>query len=405
MGLARLYTRHEELSVRHVSFASLHFKFPATEGRSDRGINPRTPFMMHIRKYILPGIYLGLIGLGPLRVQADESRSPMALPPTIASDAKVEKLATLPTETYTVSGRPFTEGTTCAPNGDVYFIEQNSNKIMHWDVAKRELSVFMHPAGYANGMSFDSEGNLIACADERNELWSISITKTETVPYPQPLNPAVGEKPRTGNITLPVHTVIMDGHYQGKLLGGPNDLWIRPDGGIYFTDPYYARQWWTPGRKQEQELKTVYYLSPDRKILTRVLSEFKSAKGIPGTPNGIVGTPDGKTLYVANIDGNETLGFDIQPDGTLTNKKLICAFGSDGMTLDEQGNLYLTAFSPTPGVTVVNPKTGQQIGFIAVPEQPANLCFAGKDHRTLYMTARTGFYSIPTKVKGGSSVK
>jgi gluconolactonase len=75
------------------------------------------------------------------------------------------------------------------------------------------------------------------------------------------------------------------------------------------------------------------------------------------------------------------------------------------MTLDEQGNLYLTAFSPTPGVTVVNPKTGQQIGFIAVPEQPANLCFAGKDHRTLYMTARTGFYSIPTKVKGGSSVK
>ena len=75
------------------------------------------------------------------------------------------------------------------------------------------------------------------------------------------------------------------------------------------------------------------------------------------------------------------------------------------MTLDDQGNLYLTAFSRTPGVTVVNAKTGQQIGFIHVPEQPANLCFAGKDHRTLYMAARTGFYAIPTKVKGASRVK
>ncbi|MEO6993648.1 MAG: SMP-30/gluconolactonase/LRE family protein, partial [Lacunisphaera sp.] len=353
---------------------------------------------MNIRKHILPGFSVVLAILLATSVPAADYQRSMALPPTIASDAKVEKLATLPTETYTVSGRPFTEGTTCAPNGDVYFIEQNSNKIMRWDVATRTLSVFMHPAGYANGMSFDSHGNLIACADERNELWSISITKTETIPYPQPLNPAVGEKPPAGTITLPAHTVIMDGHYQGKLLGGPNDLWIRPDGGIYFTDPYYAREWWTPGRKQEQELKTVYYLSPDHKTLTRVLAEFKSAKGIPGTPNGIIGTPDGKTLYVANIDGNETLSFDIQPDGTLTNKKLVCPFGSDGMTLDDQGNLYLTAFSRTPGVTVVNAKSGQQIGFIPVPQQPANLCFAGKDHQTLYMAARTGFYSIPTKV-------
>src|SRR5580698_9795347 len=100
----------------------------------------------------------------------------MGLPPTLAPDAKLEKLATLPTEPYTVDGKPFTEGTTCAPNGDVYFIEQNSNKIMRWSVADRKLSVFMHPCGYANGMCFDYQGNLIACADERNELWSISIT-------------------------------------------------------------------------------------------------------------------------------------------------------------------------------------------------------------------------------------
>jgi gluconolactonase len=306
----------------------------------------------------------------------------MGLPPTLAPDAKVEKLATLPSEPYTVSGRPFTEGTTCAPNGDVYFVEQNSNKIMKWSVADKQLSVFMHPAGYANGMSFDAKGNLIACADERNELWQISLTETETIPYPEALNPAVGDKPTAEKLMRPKRTVIMDGRYNGKLLGGPNDLWIRPDGGIYFTDPFYARQWWAP-----------------------VLAEFNSSKGAVGTPNGIVGTPDGKTLYVADIANSEIWGFDVQPDGSLTNKKLVAPFGSDGMTLDDQGNLYLSANARPSGVTVVSTKTGQQIGFIPVPEGPANMCFGGKDHSTLYITARTGFYSIPTKVKGASLVK
>lgn len=329
----------------------------------------------------------------------------MGLPPTVPADAKVEKLATLPTESYTVSGRPFTEGTTTAPNGDVYFVEQNSSKIMRWSVADKKLSVFMHPAGYANGMSFDAHGNLIACADERNELWSISLTKTETVPYPKPLNPAVGDKPTDGNITLPAHTVIMDGYYQDKLLGGPNDLWIRPDGGIYFTDPFYARSWWAPGRQQEQALKTVYFLSPDHKKLNRILADFNSSTGVPGTPNGIIGTPDGKTLYVADITGSETWSFDVQPDGSLTNKKLVCPFGSDGMTLDDQGNLYMSANARPAGVTIVSTKTGKQIGFIPVPEQPANMCFGGQDRKTLYMTARTGFYAIPTNVKGASPVK
>ncbi|BCM92648.1 gluconolactonase [Abditibacteriota bacterium] len=329
----------------------------------------------------------------------------MGLPSTISAGTQVEKLATLPTEPYTVSGRPFTEGTTRAPNGDVYFVEQNSNKIMKWSVADKALSVFMHPAGYANGMAFDAQGNLIACADERNELWSISLTETETIPYPQPLNPAVGQKPTEENITVPAHIVLMDGHYNGKFLGGPNDLWIRPDGGIYFTDPFYTRSWWTPGRGQEQELKTVYFLSPDHRTLTRVLPDFLSTRGIAGTPNGIIGTPDGKTLFVADINGNETWSFDVAPDGALSNKTLVCAFGSDGMTLDDQGNLYMSAGANPPGVTVVNVKSGQQVGFIPVPEQPSNMCFAGKDRQTLYITARTGFYAIPTNVKGANLVK
>lgn len=323
----------------------------------------------------------------------------MGLPPTIAADAKVEKLASLPKESYTVDGAPFTEGATCAPNGDVYFVEQNSDKIMHWSVADKKLSVFMHPSGYSNGMSFDYHGNLISCADERNELWSISITDTESVPYPTPLNPAVGDKPTEGNITRPKHTVLLK-DYQGKLLGGPNDVWIRPDGGMYLTDPHYNRKWWDPARNPSQEVdkKSVFFFSPDHKTLTRVIDDFN-------TPNGIAGTPDGKTLYVADIGASQTWAYDIQKDGTLTNKKLVCNFGSDGMTLDDHGNLYLSANARPAGVTVVDTKTGKQIGFITVPEQPANMCFAGKDRSTLYMTARTGFYAIPTNVKGANPGK
>ena len=329
----------------------------------------------------------------------------MGLPPTISPGSQVETLATLPTEPYTVSGHPFTEGTTCAPNGDVYFVDQNSNKILRWSVRDKALSLFMHPAGYANGMSFDSQGNLLACADERNELWSISLTKTETISYPQPLNPAVGEKPTIQTITRPAHTVLVGGSYNGHLLGGPNDLWIRPDGGLYFTDPFYHRAWWSPERKQEQELKTVYFLSPDHKTLTRALPDFLSTQGVPGTPNGIVGTPDGKTLFVADISGGETWSFDVAANGSLSNKKLVCAFGSDGMTLDEQNHLYLSAGAQHSGVTVVDVKSGQQIGFIPVPEQPTNMCFGGQDHKTLYITAGSGFYCIPTNVKGASLVK
>src|SRR5471032_2078084 len=134
-------------------------------------------------RFLSPGAFTSILVVLVAPHLAGAVDTTMGLPPTISSDAKVEKLATLPTESYTVSGQPFTEGATCAPNGDVFFIEQNSNKIMRWSVAEKKLSVFMHPAGFANGMMFDNQGNLIACADERNELWSISLTATETVPY------------------------------------------------------------------------------------------------------------------------------------------------------------------------------------------------------------------------------
>jgi gluconolactonase len=145
----------------------------------------------------------------------------------------------------------------------------------------------------------------------------------------------------------------------------------------------------------------VYRLSPDRKTLVRVTGDLQK-------PNGITGTPDGKTLYVADIGARQTWRYDIQPDGSLTNKTLFCKIGSDGMTIDAQGDLYLCGTTMTNGmngVTVFD-KTGRQIEHIDVPEKwSANVCFGGKDRRTLFITASTSLYSIRMNVRGANPAK
>ena len=116
-------------------------------------------------------------------------------------------------------------------------------------------------------------------------------------------------------------------------------------------------------------------------------------------PNGIIGTPDGKALYVADIAGGKTFVYDIQADGSLMNKKLFCKLGSDGMTLDDEGNVYLTG----RGVTIFD-RAGKEIEKIAVPEPwTANVCFGGRDRRTLFITAGKGLFSIKTRTKGVGS--
>lgn len=257
-------------------------------------------------------------------------------------------------------GFSFTEGATCDAEGNVFFTDQPNNRIHKWSTEGR-LSTFMEPAGRSNGMSFDLEGFLWACADERNELWRIAPD---------------------GKVE-----VVLKG-YVGKPFEGPNDVWIRPGGGLYFSDPYYQRSWWS--RKQgEQDRQAVYFLSQDRQRLIRVAHDLVK-------PNGLIGTPDGKHLYLTDIGAGKTYRYDIQPDGTLTNKTLFCEMGSDGMTIDEKGNVYLT----NKGVTVFDP-TGQQIAHIQVPEAwTGNLCFGGKDRKTLFITASKGLYSIRLTVAG-----
>jgi gluconolactonase len=254
----------------------------------------------------------------------------------------------------------FTEGPAADARGNVYFTDQPNDRIMVWDI-KTGLSVFMQPSGRSNGLFFDKDGNLWSCADNKNELWKISPEK---------------------------RVEIITGSFNGKLFNGPNDLWISRDGGVYFTDPYYQRPWWEH-KSMPQDKQAVYFLKPDHKTIARVADDLQQ-------PNGIVGTPDGKTLYVADISGNKTWSFSINSDGTLTNKKLFCEMGSDGMTIDRKGNLYLTG----QGVTVFD-KTGKKMGNIPVPENwTANVCFGGKNRKSLYITASKGLYRIPTLTKG-----
>jgi Gluconolactonase len=256
----------------------------------------------------------------------------------------------------------FTEGPACDKQGNVFFTDQPNDRIMKWSIDGK-LSTFMHPCGRANGLCFDSAGNLWACADEKNELWSIDKNGHQTV-------------------------VLKD--YQGKLFNGPNDLWFRPDGGLYFTDPYYKRPYWNRGPKEQEE--HVYFLSPDHKSVIRVTEDLKQ-------PNGIIGTKDGKKLYVADIAAGKTYQYEIQKDGSLKDKTLFCELGSDGMTIDNRGNVYLTG----KGVSIFD-SSGKKIEHIDVPESwTANVCFGGKDRKTLFITASKGFYSLEMQVKGVNS--
>lgn len=269
----------------------------------------------------------------------------------IKPGAQLEKLA---------GGFLFTEGPTADTKGNVWFTDQPNDRIMLWN-EKSGISVFMEPSGRSNGLARDKDGNIWSCADEKTEIWCISPEK---------------------------RVKVITGIFNGKQYNGPNDLWIDPLGGIYFTDPFYRRDWWNH-KEMPQEKQRVFYLKPDHKILIIAAEDLLQ-------PNGIVGTPDGKTLFVADIRGNKTWQFTINPDGTLSGKTLFCESGSDGMAIDSKGNIYLTG----KGVTIFD-NTGKKLGNIPVPESwTSNVCFGGKGRKTLFITASKGFYRIRLKVRG-----
>jgi gluconolactonase len=254
----------------------------------------------------------------------------------------------------------FTEGPAVNKKGDVFFTDQPNDKIWKYDTDGK-LSVFLDSAGRSNGMYFDKKGNLISCADAKNQLWSIS--------------------PK-GKIEI----LLKD--YKGLLFNGPNDVWVRPDGGLYITDPYYQRDYWTR-KKSDLDGQKLYYLPKGKHEAVIVDDKLKQ-------PNGIVGTADGKYLYVADIGDNKTYRYDINKDGSLTNRTLFTAQGSDGMTIDEKGDVYLTG----KGVTIFNAK-GEKVAHIDIDEPwTANICFGGKNKDILFITASKAVYTFQMKVKG-----
>lgn len=254
----------------------------------------------------------------------------------------------------------FTEGPAADREGNIFFTDQPNNSIWQYSV-DGNLSLFMDNAGRSNGMYFDDDGNLLTCADEKGKLWSISPEKDVTV-------------------------LIDD--FNGNRLNGPNDLWIDPQGGIYFTDPYYQRDYWERTEKEIEE-ERVYYLTPDKQDVIIVADDLVQ-------PNGLIGSPDGKKLYVADIGDRKTYSYSIQSNGQLSDKTLFTEMGSDGMSLDSEGNVYLTG----RGVTVFD-SNGNQIEQISVPRDwTANVTFGGANNQLLFITASNSVFTLDMKVKG-----
>lgn len=300
---------------------------------------------------LLAVLVLGVVGVAKEKVAKDKPAKKAAAKSksVVAPGAEVKKLA---------GDFKFTEGPAGDAVGDVYFADIPNNRILKWSLDGK-LSTFIENSGGANGLYFDKKGNLLACQGDARRLVSIS--------------PA-------GQIT-----VIAD-QYNGKKFNSPNDLWIDPKGGVYFTDPRYGNR-----EGMEQDGEHVYYLTPDRKSILRVISDMVR-------PNGLIGTPNGRTLYVTDNGAGKTYSYSVARDGSLTDKQLFAPEAADGMTIDNQGNVYLT----TKVVAVYNRK-GEKTEEIQVPEPPANATFAGKDNGTLFITARTSLYAVEMQVKGAAS--
>jgi gluconolactonase len=256
----------------------------------------------------------------------------------------------------------FTEGPASDAAGNVYFTDQPNDRIVRIGI-DGAIADFLKPAGRSNGMYFAPDGKLIACADEQNQMWAIDVTDGS-------------------------HKLLFDKHNNIRL-NGPNDVWVHPSGVMYFTDPFYKRPWWQH-TAPPQNVEALYRVDKDHVTIHRESEPFKQ-------PNGIVGDAKRGLLFVADIGDKKTYSYPIEPDGKLGKRTLFCEEGSDGMTLDNAGNLYLTG---KLGVTVFQ-ADGTKAGVIEVPENwTANVCFGGKDQQTLFITASDSVYTMAMKTRG-----
>ena len=282
-------------------------------------------------------------------------------PPFVAPGARLEKLW---------SEGEFTEGPAEAPDGSIYFSDIG-NRIMQFDPKTGKTAEFRKPGGRSNGLKFDAAGRLVAC-EGANTGGNRRISVTE----------------KDGTVKT------LADKFDGKRFNSPNDLCLDAKGRIYFSDPRYVGD-----EPRELDHESVFRIDPDGTV-TRVVKDVKK-------PNGVVISPDGKTLYVAESDpkgDRQLLAYPLNADGTVGAKKVLHDFGKergiDGMTVTKDGMIVATAGSKeVAGVYFFGPD-GKKLGFIATPEDPSNCCFAGADRRTLYVTAGKSLYRVELSVAG-----
>lgn len=279
------------------------------------------------------------------------------------------------------TGHIFTEGPIWHPKDEcLYFSDIPGNKRLRWS-ADSGTAVVAEPSHKANGMTADPSGRLIVC-----EHASSSVTR---------IAPGSGERE------------VLCSHFEGKELNSPNDVVMRSDGTVYFTDPTYGRLAPTVGvvRPLEQGFCGVFRLAPDHAAGTEPLLAWPDREYFR-KPNGLCLSPDERLLYVDDTEQSNISVFDVAPDGTLTNVRIFAEGITevrmapngkvDGIKCDERGNVYVTA---PYGVWVYSPD-GTKLGEIRTPQPAANLHWGGPDWRTLFITANTAVYAVQLKVAG-----
>jgi sugar lactone lactonase YvrE len=270
-------------------------------------------------------------------------------------------------------GTTFSEGPAADADGNVYFSDCPENRIYVYRPKTGKTEIWKEPSGRANGMNFDAEGRLVTCCDGKDGGAR-----------------AVWRYEHDGRVS------VLATHYQGKLLNAPNDLCFDRQGNIYFTDPRYGYQ-----HDVEQDVMAVYRIGTDGS-LTRVIDDLQ-------TPNGILITPDNQTLYLVdnnlNPGGARTL-VEYRQDsaGSWRQDKVLHDFGKgrggDGMVLDIEGNIYLTAGDKEQAGVYIFAPNGDRLGFIPTGEAPGNCTFGGHELRTLYITATSSLYAIELAIPG-----
>ena len=261
-------------------------------------------------------------------------------------------------------GFQFTEGPAADRDGNVYFSDIPAEKIFKVDTAGK-LTTFRDKSNNVNGTMVNAAGELVGCEMK-------------------------GQVTVMGADGQVVRNVAKE--YEGKRFNAPNDLVIDAVGGTYFTDPHFRAPTPLP-----QGVTAVYYAAADGKV-TRLVDDLKA-------PNGVILSPDEKTLYVIPSGQAEMMAYEVVSPGKLGPGRVFCTLkqkegqsgkGGDGLTVDVKGNLYITS---ALGLQVFDP-SGKLLGIIALPEQPANCTFGGPDRKTLYVTARSSLYTVPMEVAG-----